>query len=135
MMFADSRGLFKANSTVDQSGPDELVKTSIDSGINFFDTADNYTQRSSQRHIVRKLIRSARRNPSLGCRTAAQSADAGAGVPDLIATARDAGMMVIHVVVAFLPGHPEVSPRNPVFIGGRGQTECWRPGAKAPRSI
>jgi hypothetical protein len=36
-------------------------------------------------------------------------------VPDLIATARDAGMMVIHVVVAFRPGHPEVSPRNPEF--------------------
>jgi Isochorismatase family len=29
--------------------------------------------------------------------------------------ARDAGMMVLHVVVAFRPGHPEVSPRNPLF--------------------
>jgi len=47
--------------------------------------------------------------------TAAQSAGAIACVPDLIATARDAGMMVIHVVVAFRPGHPEVSPRNPLF--------------------
>jgi nicotinamidase-related amidase len=47
--------------------------------------------------------------------TAAQSADAIARVPDLIATARDAGMMVIHVVVAFRPGHPEVSPRNSLF--------------------
>src|SRR5580693_8808567 len=47
--------------------------------------------------------------------TAAQSADVIACVPDLIARARDAGMMVIHVVVAFRPGHPEVSPRNPVF--------------------
>jgi nicotinamidase-related amidase len=47
--------------------------------------------------------------------TAAQSADAIACVPGLIATARDAGMMVIHVVVAFRPGHPEVSPRNPPF--------------------
>jgi nicotinamidase-related amidase len=36
-------------------------------------------------------------------------------VPGLIATARGAGMMVIHVVVAFRPGHPEISPRNPVF--------------------
>ena len=49
----DGRGLFKAISTVDQAGADELVKTSIDGGINFFDTADNYTQRSCQRHIVR----------------------------------------------------------------------------------
>ncbi|HTF62368.1 MAG TPA: hypothetical protein VK638_06605, partial [Edaphobacter sp.] len=47
--------------------------------------------------------------------TAAQSADAIACVPDLIAMARDAGMMVIHVVVAFRPGHPELSPRNPAF--------------------
>jgi nicotinamidase-related amidase len=36
-------------------------------------------------------------------------------VPELIATARDAGMMVIHVVVAFRPGHPELSPHNPMF--------------------
>ena len=47
--------------------------------------------------------------------TAAQSADAIACVPDLIAMARDAGMMVLHVVVAFRPMHPEVSPRNPLF--------------------
>ena len=47
--------------------------------------------------------------------TAAQSGDAIACVPDLIATARDAGIMVIHVVVAFRPGHPEVSPHNLLF--------------------
>jgi hypothetical protein len=44
--------------------------------------------------------------------TAAQFADAIARVPDLIAMARDVGMMVIHVIVAFRPGHPEISPRN-----------------------
>jgi nicotinamidase-related amidase len=47
--------------------------------------------------------------------TAAQSTDAIARVPDLLAMARDVGMMVIHVVVAFRPGHPEISPRNPGF--------------------
>jgi nicotinamidase-related amidase len=47
--------------------------------------------------------------------TAAQSADAIACVPELIATARDAGMMVVHVVVAFRRGHPELSRRNTVF--------------------
>jgi nicotinamidase-related amidase len=47
--------------------------------------------------------------------TAAQSADAIACVHGLIATARNAGMMLIHVVVAFRPGHPEVSHRNTVF--------------------
>src|ERR1700681_571492 len=52
--------------------------------------------------------------------TAAQSADAIACVPDLIATSRDAGMM-IHVVVAFRPGHPEVSPRNPDFSAVQGK--------------
>src|SRR3984957_6433268 len=52
-----------------------------------------------------------------GFMTAAQSADAIARMPDLIATAREAGMMVIHVVVAFRPGHPEVSPRNSLFSG------------------
>jgi len=46
---------------------------------------------------------------------AAQSADVIACVPDLIAWARGAGMRVIHVVVAFRPGHPEVSPGNPLF--------------------
>ena len=47
--------------------------------------------------------------------TAAQSADAITYVVDPISTARDAGMIVIHVVVARRPGHPEVSPRNPLF--------------------
>jgi nicotinamidase-related amidase len=47
--------------------------------------------------------------------TATQSAGVIACVPDLIAMARGAGMMVIHVVVAFRPGHPEVSPRNTGF--------------------
>jgi nicotinamidase-related amidase len=47
--------------------------------------------------------------------TAAQSADAIACMPGLIATARNAGMMVIHVIGAFRPGYPEVSPRNTVF--------------------
>jgi nicotinamidase-related amidase len=47
--------------------------------------------------------------------TAAQSAAAIARVPDLIAMARDAGMMVIHVVVEFRPGHLELSPLDPMF--------------------
>jgi aryl-alcohol dehydrogenase-like predicted oxidoreductase len=44
MTFGDGRGLFKGISSVDQTGADELVKTSIGGGINFFDTADNYTE-------------------------------------------------------------------------------------------
>jgi len=48
MTIGHGRGLFKAISTVDQAGADELVKTSIDGGIKFSDAADNYTQRSCQ---------------------------------------------------------------------------------------
>ena len=44
--------------------------------------------------------------------TAAQAADGIARVADLLGMTRDAGMMVIHVVVAFRPGHPKISPRN-----------------------
>src|ERR1700686_1671154 len=95
------------------------------------------SQRACRRHIVRKLIICREKPmPELShidprsaallvmdyqvdiltkFMTAAQSADAIACVPDLIAMARDAGMMVIHVVVAFRPGHPEISPRNPPF--------------------
>jgi len=45
--------------------------------------------------------------------TAAQSADAIACVPDLIAMARDAVMMVLHVVVAFRPAIPRSAPVTP----------------------
>jgi hypothetical protein len=40
MTFGDGRGIFKAISSVGQAGADELVKTSVDDGINFFDVAD-----------------------------------------------------------------------------------------------
>src|SRR3979409_704281 len=55
MTFGDGRGLFKAISTVDQAGADDLVKTSIDGGINFFDTADNYTEGESEKILGRSL--------------------------------------------------------------------------------
>src|SRR5258707_13846027 len=55
MTFGDGRGLFKAISAVDQAGADELVKTSIDGGINFFDTADNYTEGESAKILGRSL--------------------------------------------------------------------------------
>jgi aryl-alcohol dehydrogenase-like predicted oxidoreductase len=55
MTFGDGRGLFKALSTVGQAGADELVKTSIDGGINFFDTADNYTEGESEKILGQSL--------------------------------------------------------------------------------
>jgi aryl-alcohol dehydrogenase-like predicted oxidoreductase len=55
MTFGDGRGLFKAISGVGQVGADELVKTSIDGGINFFDTADNYTEGESEKILGQSL--------------------------------------------------------------------------------
>jgi nicotinamidase-related amidase len=59
----------------------------------------------------------------------------------LIEGARKAGMKVVYVVVAFRPGYPEVSPRNPAFgpiresgryIQGSAGTEVH--SAVAPRA-
>src|SRR6202030_2227115 len=55
MTFGDGRGIFKAISAVGQAGADELIKTSIDGGINFFDTADNYTEGESERMLGQSL--------------------------------------------------------------------------------
>ena len=49
MTFGDGRGLFKGLSAVDQAEADRLVRTSIGAGINFFDTADNYTEGESEK--------------------------------------------------------------------------------------
>jgi aryl-alcohol dehydrogenase-like predicted oxidoreductase len=38
-----------------QARADELVKTSIDGGINFFDTADNYTEGESEKILGQSL--------------------------------------------------------------------------------
>src|SRR3984893_7435535 len=57
MTFGDGRGLFKAISSVGQVGADELVKASIDGGINFFDTADNYTEGESEKILGQSLKR------------------------------------------------------------------------------
>jgi len=47
--------MFKAIGAVGQSAADELVKTSIDSGINFFDTADVYTEGESEKILGQSL--------------------------------------------------------------------------------
>ena len=49
MTFGDGRGLFKAISAVGQAGADELIKTPIVGGYNFFDTADDYTDGESEK--------------------------------------------------------------------------------------
>jgi aryl-alcohol dehydrogenase-like predicted oxidoreductase len=55
MTFGDGRGLFKGISAVGQAGADKMVKTSIDAGINFFDTADNYTDGESEKILGQSL--------------------------------------------------------------------------------
>src|SRR6202035_3851316 len=55
MTFGDGRGIFKAIGAVGQTGADELVRTSIDGGINFFDTADNYTEGESEKILGQSL--------------------------------------------------------------------------------
>ena len=55
MTFGDGRGIFKAIGAVGQEEADELVKTSIDGGINFFDTADIYTEGESEKILGQSL--------------------------------------------------------------------------------
>src|ERR1700677_4466148 len=55
MTSGDGRGIFKAIGSVGQAGADELVKTSIDRGINFFDAADNYTEGESEKILGQSL--------------------------------------------------------------------------------
>src|SRR6202041_529701 len=55
MTFGDGRGMFKAIGAVGQSEADTLVKKSIDGGINFFDTADVYTEGESEKILGQSL--------------------------------------------------------------------------------
>jgi aryl-alcohol dehydrogenase-like predicted oxidoreductase len=55
MTFGDGRGLYKAIGATGQAEADELVKTSIESGINFFDTADVYTEGESEKILGQSL--------------------------------------------------------------------------------
>jgi aryl-alcohol dehydrogenase-like predicted oxidoreductase len=49
MTFGDGRGIYKAVGATGQAAADELVSISIESGINFFDTADIYTEGESEK--------------------------------------------------------------------------------------
>jgi aryl-alcohol dehydrogenase-like predicted oxidoreductase len=55
MTFGDGRGLYKVIGATAQAQADELVKLSIDSGINFFDTADVYTEGESEKILGQSL--------------------------------------------------------------------------------
>jgi aryl-alcohol dehydrogenase-like predicted oxidoreductase len=49
MTFGEGEGVYKFIGAVNQKGADELVKLSIEGGINFFDTADVYSKGASEK--------------------------------------------------------------------------------------
>ena len=55
MTFHGGSGLFKAIGTVDQPTADALVQSSINAGINFFDTADVYSEGESEKTLGQSL--------------------------------------------------------------------------------
>src|SRR6478609_1026267 len=55
MTFNGGEGFWKAIGTVDQTGADEIIKASIEAGINFFDTADVYSEGESERTLGQSL--------------------------------------------------------------------------------
>ncbi|HYZ85419.1 MAG TPA: aldo/keto reductase [Bryobacteraceae bacterium] len=48
-------GFYKVIGSVDQAGADELIKASIQAGVNFFDTADVYSQGESEKTLGQSL--------------------------------------------------------------------------------
>jgi aryl-alcohol dehydrogenase-like predicted oxidoreductase len=55
MTFHGGQGFWKTIGTVDQPGADELIKASLDAGINFFDTADVYSEGESEKALGQAL--------------------------------------------------------------------------------
>src|SRR6476659_3551055 len=55
MTFNGGEGFWKAIGTVDQAGADEIIKAAIEAGINFFDTADVYSEGESEKTLGQSL--------------------------------------------------------------------------------
>ena len=55
MTFSGGEGIWKSIGSVDQAGADELIKASIQAGINFFDTADVYSDGESEKTLGQSL--------------------------------------------------------------------------------
>ncbi len=55
MTFHGGEGFWKAIGTVNQAGADELIKTCISAGINFFDTADVYSDGESEKILGQSI--------------------------------------------------------------------------------
>jgi aryl-alcohol dehydrogenase-like predicted oxidoreductase len=55
MTFSGGDGFWKAVGQVDQAGADELIKVSVEGGVNFIDTADVYSEGHSERILGQSL--------------------------------------------------------------------------------
>lgn len=55
MTFHGGTGMWKSIGNVDQAGADDLIKASIEGGINFFDTADVYSEGESEKTLGQSL--------------------------------------------------------------------------------
>jgi aryl-alcohol dehydrogenase-like predicted oxidoreductase len=55
MTFHGGEGFWRTIGAVDQAGADALVKASLDAGINFFDTADVYSEGESEKALGQAL--------------------------------------------------------------------------------
>jgi len=55
MTFHGGEGFWKAIGSVNQAGADELIKTSLSAGINFFDTADVYSEGESEKILGQSI--------------------------------------------------------------------------------
>ena len=55
MTFHGGSGFWSKIGQVDQAGADDLIKSSIDAGVNFFDTADVYSEGESEKTLGQSL--------------------------------------------------------------------------------
>ena len=55
MTFHGGAGIWSKIGQVDQAGADELIRACIDSGVNFFDTADVYSDGKSEKTLGQSL--------------------------------------------------------------------------------
>lgn len=55
MTFASAEGMWKAMAGVEQKTADELVRLSLEAGVNFIDTADVYTNGESEKTLAQAL--------------------------------------------------------------------------------
>jgi aryl-alcohol dehydrogenase-like predicted oxidoreductase len=55
MTFGDGRGIFKLVGAQGQAEADALIRTSVEAGVHFFDTADLYTEAGNERILGQSL--------------------------------------------------------------------------------